>query len=353
NSYNQTRFASWEEVAERLTQDLSACAGEKVLVEVNPVGHYTNQPIVTMEGECIDDQDIEINSYDFDADLLAGAAGEEQVEEVLHSHLLKSNCLITNQPDWGSVEIRYQGAKIDREKLLRYLVSFREHNEFHEQCVERIFTDLNWRIDKGQHWQVKGPNGCGKSTLLGLIFGDHPQCYSNDSHIFGKKRGCGESIWEIKQHIGMVSSALHLQYRVNCSAVEVILSGFCDSIGLYNQPSRKEIDVAKEWLDILHMRHYEKTSFKQLEYGQQRLLLIARAIVKQPTLLILDEPYQGLDFLGRRLVKNTLELIARENLSQLLYVSHYQEDSLESIKNDLEFVFDDEAQCYRAQIHHW
>lgn len=83
------------------------------------------------------------------------------------------------------------------------------------------------------------------------------------------------------------------------------------------------------------------------------MLLIARAIVKQPTLLILDEPYQGLDFLGRRLVKNTLELIARENLSQLLYVSHYQEDSLESIKNDLEFVFDDEAQCYRAQIHHW
>ncbi len=151
----------------------------------------------------------------------------------------------------------------------------------------------------------------------------------------------------------MVSSALHLQYRVNCNALEVILSGFYDSIGLYNQPSRKEIDVAKEWLDILHMRHYEKTSFKQLEYGQQRLLLIARAIVKQPTLLILDEPYQGLDFLGRRLVKNTLELIARENLSQLLYVSHYQEDSLESIKNDLEFVFDDEAQCYRAQIHHW
>ncbi|ENE5196514.1 molybdate ABC transporter ATP-binding protein ModF [Vibrio parahaemolyticus] len=222
-----------------------------------------------------------------------------------------------------------------------------------EYTEKRIFTDLNWRIDKGQHWQVKGPNGCGKSTLLGLIFGDHPQCYSNDIHIFGKKRGSGESIWEIKQHIGMVSSALHLQYRVNCNALEVILSGFYDSIGLYNQPSRKEIDVAKEWLDILHMRHYEKTSFKQLEYGQQRLLLIARAIVKQPTLLILDEPYQGLDFLGRRLVKNTLELIARENLSQLLYVSHYQEDSLESIKNDLEFVFDDEAQCYRAQIHHW
>lgn len=108
NSYNQTRFANWQEVTERLVQDLSACAGEQVIVEVNPVTHYTNQPIVTMEGECIDDQDIEINSYDFDASLLEGAAGEEQVEETLHSHLLKSNCLITNQPDWGSVEIRYQ-----------------------------------------------------------------------------------------------------------------------------------------------------------------------------------------------------------------------------------------------------
>ena len=220
-----------------------------------------------------------------------------------------------------------------------------------EYTDKKIFTDLNWRIDKGQHWQVKGPNGCGKSTLLGLIFGDHPQCYSNDIDIFGKKRGTGETIWEIKQHIGMVSSALHLQYRVNCSALEVILSGFYDSIGLYNQPTRKEMNIANEWLDILHMSQYKKTSFKQLEYGQQRLLLIARAIVKQPTLLILDEPYQGLDFLGRRLVKNTLELIARENLSQLLYVSHYQEDRLDSIKNELEFVFDENAQCYRANLY--
>ncbi|HDM8221191.1 TPA: molybdate ABC transporter ATP-binding protein ModF [Vibrio campbellii] len=219
-----------------------------------------------------------------------------------------------------------------------------------EYTEKTIFTDLNWRIDKGQHWQVKGPNGCGKSTLLGLIFGDHPQCYSNDIHIFGKKRGSGETIWEIKQHIGMVSSALHLQYRVNCSALEVILSGFYDSIGLYSQPSKKEINIAKEWLTILHMAQYEKTSFKQLEYGQQRLLLIARAIVKQPTLLILDEPYQGLDYLGRVLVKNTLELIAKENLSQLLYVSHYQEDGLDSIQNYLEFKFDQASQCYKGHI---
>lgn len=213
-----------------------------------------------------------------------------------------------------------------------------------------IFTGINWCINKGEHWQISGPNGCGKSTLLGLIFGDHPQCYSNDIQIFGRQRGTGETIWEIKKHIGMVSSALHLQYRVNCTALDVILSGFYDSIGLYQQPSLEEKNIAKEWLDIMHMSQFSKTSFKQLEYCQQRLLLIARAIVKQPTLLILDEPYQGLDYLGRRLIKSTLELIAKENLSQLLYVSHYQADKLDSIQNYLNFVEDEKTAGYRVEI---
>ncbi|WP_413699983.1 molybdate ABC transporter ATP-binding protein ModF [Psychromonas sp. KJ10-10] len=213
-----------------------------------------------------------------------------------------------------------------------------------------IFTDVNWRINKGEHWQISGPNGCGKSTLLGLIFGDHPQCYSNDIQIFGRQRGTGETIWEIKKHIGMVSSALHLQYRVNCTALDVIVSGFYDSIGLYQQPTLEEQNIAKEWLDILHMSQFSKTTFKQLEYCQQRLLLIARAIVKQPTLLILDEPYQGLDYLGRRLVKSALELIAKENLSQLLYVSHYQSDQLESIHNYLNFITNDEGDAYKAEL---
>ncbi|ASU21762.1 NADPH-dependent 7-cyano-7-deazaguanine reductase QueF [Vibrio qinghaiensis] len=142
NSYNQSKIANWDEVTQRLTRDLSACAGAPVSVTLNPVSDYTDQAIVTMQGECIDEQDIEIESYQFDASLLKSAARGEQVNETLHSHLLKSNCLITNQPDWGSVEIHYQGQQIDREALLRYLVSFREHNEFHEQCVERIFTDI-------------------------------------------------------------------------------------------------------------------------------------------------------------------------------------------------------------------
>lgn len=142
NSFNQTRFDSWQQVEETLSRDLSNCAGETIRVQVKPVTAYTAEPIVTMHGDCIDHQDIEIADYHFSADYLQGAVSDVEVSETLHSHLLKSNCLITNQPDWGSVEIRYQGPQIHREALLRYLVSFREHNEFHEQCVERIFTDI-------------------------------------------------------------------------------------------------------------------------------------------------------------------------------------------------------------------
>ncbi|WP_312688788.1 NADPH-dependent 7-cyano-7-deazaguanine reductase QueF [Kosakonia sp.] len=142
NSFNQTRFANWDEVRATLARDLSACAQGDVTVALYRIDEMEGQPIAHFHGTCIDDQDIEIGNYDFDAALLRDAASGKVVEETLVSHLLKSNCLITHQPDWGSVQIQYRGAKIDREKLLRYLVSFRHHNEFHEQCVERIFTDI-------------------------------------------------------------------------------------------------------------------------------------------------------------------------------------------------------------------
>ncbi|WP_312203079.1 NADPH-dependent 7-cyano-7-deazaguanine reductase QueF [Kosakonia cowanii] len=142
NSFNQTRFASWDEVRSTLQRDLSACAQGAVSVTLYRVDELEGQPVAHFTGLCIDDQDIAIDNYEFDAALLTDAAHGEVVEETLVSHLLKSNCLITHQPDWGSVQIQYRGAQIDREKLLRYLVSFRHHNEFHEQCVERIFTDI-------------------------------------------------------------------------------------------------------------------------------------------------------------------------------------------------------------------
>lgn len=142
NSYNQSRFDTIQTVQKQLETDLSACAGAPVLVELKTVSDFTGEAIVPMQGECIDDTEIQIDCYDFNASLLENATSDEWIEETLHSHLLKSNCLITSQPDWGSIEIHYQGHKINREALLRYLISFREHNEFHEQCVERIFTDV-------------------------------------------------------------------------------------------------------------------------------------------------------------------------------------------------------------------
>ena len=142
NSFNQSKFADFNAVQQTMQRDLSECAQGDVTVRLNPVAVYDSQKIDHLQGDCIDEQDIEITSYEFNADWLKDCVSDEIVEEKLVSHLLKSNCLITNQPDWGTLHIHYIGKKIDHEKLLRYVVSFRQHNEFHEQCVERIFCDL-------------------------------------------------------------------------------------------------------------------------------------------------------------------------------------------------------------------
>lgn len=142
NSFNQSKFNSLAEVQQIIQQDLQDCAKGEVKVRLNFLQNYNQQQITDFAGDCIDNLDIEINDYGFNAALLQHCTSDNQVEEILVSHLLKSNCLITNQPDWGSVQIHYVGKQIDREKLLRYLISFRQHNEFHEQCVERIFCDI-------------------------------------------------------------------------------------------------------------------------------------------------------------------------------------------------------------------
>ncbi len=142
NSLNQTQFENWQEVADILANDLSVCAGSEVDVTLLPLDDFTNTPVVAFDGENIDTQDIEITQYTLDPTLLENAAEGPVVTETLCSNLLKSNCLITHQPDWGSIRISYTGKRINREQLLRYFISFRQHNEFHEQCVERIFCDL-------------------------------------------------------------------------------------------------------------------------------------------------------------------------------------------------------------------
>lgn len=142
NSLNQTRFRDISQLYQTLVQDLSACAGDKVAVTIHHVNELIAFQPTWIQGRCLDDLDIEIETYQFDPGLLQMTGVDTIIEEKLHSHLLKSNCLITSQPDWASVFIHYRGKAIDHESLLRYLISFRHHNEFHEQCVERIYLDL-------------------------------------------------------------------------------------------------------------------------------------------------------------------------------------------------------------------
>jgi molybdate transport system ATP-binding protein len=198
-----------------------------------------------------------------------------------------------------------------------------------------VFRHLNWTIQPQQHWQVTGPNGSGKTCLLNLITGDHPQCYVNDIYVFGYQRGSGESIWQIKQYIGYLSNAFHLDYRVNCSLLDVVLSGFFDSIGLYQQPTKNQITLAQQWLALMGLDKQTAAPFQELSFGDQRLALIARAMVKHPALLILDEPCNGLDDINRLKVLALIDLLAREGRTTLLYVNHHQEDMIPSIKHHL------------------
>lgn len=198
-----------------------------------------------------------------------------------------------------------------------------------------VFAGLDWTIQAGEHWQVTGPNGSGKTCLLNLITGDHPQCYTNDIFVFGMQRGSGESIWQIKQYIGYVSSNLQWEYRVSINVRNVIISGFYDSIGLYQKYTDRERVIAEQWLALLGMSERATEPFSQLSYGDQRLVLIARAMVKHPTLLILDEPCLGLDDLNRQLVLALIEKICAGTETTVLYVNHRAQDRIAGIHQHL------------------
>jgi len=198
---------------------------------------------------------------------------------------------------------------------------------------KKVIDGLNWTIQPNQHWQLSGPNGSGKTGLLSIINGDHPQCYVNDIFVFGFKRGSGESIWQIKQFIGYVSTALQWEYKGTTGLRNVILSGFHDSIGLYSRSTDKQKSIANEWLELLGMSDKGDEIFGKQSYGDQRLLLIARAMVKHPPLLILDEPCLGLDDMNRQMVLALIEKICAGSEISVVYVNHHPEDKIKGIEN--------------------
>ena len=188
-----------------------------------------------------------------------------------------------------------------------------------------ILHDLDWSVGRGEKWALLGPNGAGKSTLLSLICGDNPQAYANDITLFDRKRGTGESIWDIKKHIGYISPEMHLYYLKNVRSIDVVGSGFFDTIGLYRKCDSRQEAIALEWMKLFGIERIKEVSFLQISSGEQRLALLARLFVKNPELLILDEPLHGLDASNKRLVKRVIEEFCTKDKS-LVYVTHYEHE---------------------------
>lgn len=188
-----------------------------------------------------------------------------------------------------------------------------------------VLDQLNWMMKQGENWAILGPNGAGKSTILKLILGENLQGYSNKVFLFGRQKGTGETLWEIKKKIGVVSPELQVKYRKKMNAYDVIASGFYDSIGLYQYPTPEQKKIVDQWIGILHIEDIACQNFDHLSYGQKRMILIARAMVKFPVLLITDEPCHGLDIPNRRMVLDIMERIGRTE-TNLLYVTNLQEE---------------------------
>ena len=189
-----------------------------------------------------------------------------------------------------------------------------------------ILDRLDWTVRNGEKWTVTGRNGSGKSTLMSLVCADNPQSYACDISLFGKRRGSGESIWEIKRHIGYVSPEMHRAYKKNIPAAYIVASGLKETVGLYARPSAEELAKCKWWMDVFGLEGKEETPFLKLSSGEQRLVLLARAFVKDPDLLILDEPLHGLDDTNRQRVKAIMEAFCSRKDKTLVMISHFQEE---------------------------
>ncbi len=189
-----------------------------------------------------------------------------------------------------------------------------------------ILEGLNWTVKQGEKWALSGENGAGKSTLLSLVCADNPQSYACHIELFGKRRGTGESIWEIKRHIGYVSPEMHRAYLKDLPAIDIVASGLNDSVGLYTRPRPEQEHICKAWMEVMGIAHLDQRTFLQLSSGEQRLCLLARAFVKDPELLILDEPLHGLDNHNRKRVQEIITAFCQRQDKTMIMVTHYEEE---------------------------
>ena len=201
-----------------------------------------------------------------------------------------------------------------------------------------ILKDFSWTVHEGERWAITGQNCAGKSTLLSLVCADNPQAYACDMEIFGHKRGTGESIWDIKKHIGYVSPEMHRSYQKNITALEVVASGLFDTVGLYMHPDSEQLERSRWWMRIFQIEDLASRSYLRLSSGEQRLCLLARAFVKDPELLILDEPMHGLDYKNMYIIQKIIDIFASRSRKTLLMVSHYASEFPPCINHKLELV---------------
>ncbi len=201
-----------------------------------------------------------------------------------------------------------------------------------------ILKDLTWSMQLGEQWALSGENGAGKSTLLSVICADIPQSYACDIRLFGRKRGTGESIWDIKRHIGYVSPEMHRAYCTSAPCIDIVASGLHDTVGLYKKIKEEERTVCEQWMEIFGIETLRDRDFTRISSGEQRLVLLARAFVKDPALLILDEPLHGLDTQNRQMALEIIETFCSRPNKSLIFVSHYREELPRTITDSLHLI---------------
>jgi len=192
---------------------------------------------------------------------------------------------------------------------------------------KQVLWNVNWEINKGEFWQLVGPNGSGKSTLVSMIAGDNPKAYGQNMHLFGMKKGSGETIWDIKKNIGYFTPLMIQRFTRTDSVENMIISGLNDSVGLYIEPTDLQKDMAHHWVEMLGPT-FKNKNFQQLSIGQQRMVMVARAMIKQPPLLILDEPTIELDDDNSKLFIQMVNAIASTKKIAIIYISHQDEENL-------------------------
>lgn len=227
----------------------------------------------------------------------------------------------------GAIDLPVNGEK----ETSAYDVAFRMEKVCIKYGSRTILKDLDWEVKCGEKWSLSGPNGAGKSTLLSLVYADNPQSYANTLYLFDRKRGSGESIWEIKKRIGYVSPEMHLYYMENVPAIQIVGSGYFDSVGLFRKCNAEQEEGALKWMKIFGIDNLKDRSFMTLSSGEQRLALLARAFVKDPDLIILDEPLHGLDISNKKLAASVIESFCSRPGKTLIYVTHYPNELPECV----------------------